>query len=529
MRPLRVLFTAWAAALVLSPGVRALPEKAPAPFDEAWLSRGFEAFAAEAEKPRGEGPRSPAPSAQSFLLRVYARTREPRALALASRTLSEMASGGIRDHIGGGFHRRSVDRGWRMPDPEKRLADNARLAFVYLEAYQAGKDPEMARVARQTLDYALRDMRGKEGGFYSSEHVVYIWSAKEIEEALGRPAAEVFFWRYGVRPEGNLPPGTPGDTRGANVVYAARTTAETAARFGKTEGEVERLLAVSREKLRAARNSRPRRVRDESVVAAWNGLMLSALAKGGQVLEEKAYLEAAEKAARFLRSELYSSKGRRLGRVWMRGRAGMDGAESDYAYLAQGLLDLYEASFDPDKLDWALELSLALSERPSGGRNRRFPAEGEDDSEASAVAALNLLRLAQFFGRPDLRAAAEKTLARHGRSMAEDPLGCGRMLAALGAFLERPRQIVIAGEASDPAVREMLRAVHARYIPDKILMVVPPGPVQRRLASRIPALKGMGPIDGRATAYICADFACELPTGDLREVESILDGRGLPR
>lgn len=464
-----------------------------APPDEAWLERASADLAAEAASLRGE--RAWAPAVQEFLLRRYAQTRDPGALAQASRSLAELAVSGARDHIGGGF----LGSG-----REKTLRDNAELASVYLDAYQAGKDPNTARVARETLDYILRDLARKDGGFYASERggqPYYLWSRKEIERVLGASVAEMFCYRYGVTSEGGMP-------------YEAKTAAETAAKFGRSEGEVGRTLGVAREKLRLARAKRPRPSRDAEVVAASNGLMVSALARGYQVLEEKSYLEAAERTARFLHKGLYDPKARRLRHAWRKGAEG--GSAADYAFLAQGLLDLYEASFDPDWLDWALESSQSLEETtPDGG-----------GAEADSVRTRNLLRLSQFFGRPDLRAAAERVLSKVP-DVAGSPPEKARRLSVLGTALSRPRQIVISGVLDDPGTREMLRAVHARYLPDKILMVVPPGPVQKKLAVRIAALKGMTPIGGKPTAYICVDFACELPSNDLRAVEGMLDGKGV--
>ncbi|MFH1725965.1 MAG: thioredoxin domain-containing protein [Elusimicrobiota bacterium] len=521
-----------------------------APLDASLLDAAFERFEAAFDPGHGGfggAPKVPTPVNQNFLLRYYARKGDERALAMVAKTLLEMSRGGIYDHLGGGFHSRSVDAGWRMPRFGKTLRDNAQLAVNFLEAYQAGKDPDSARVARETLDYLLRDMRRLEGGFFAAEAAggtpsplgaFYLWGEAEIARALGRETADVFSYRYGVLPGGNVRGDPVGGLKSKNILYAARTLEETAARFGGTARGNGRLLDKARKRLLAARAKRPRPALDDNILASWNGLAISAFAKGFQVLEEPAYLAAAESAARFVRKRLYDPGTRVLHHGWRDGRRAAAGMAADYAFFAQGLLDLYEASFDPGWLEWAEELTDVLQERLSDRRGAYYAAdkgagkrpgaraaevsEGDEPS-ASSVAALNLLRLGQFTGREDLRRAAEKTLGRFSGRMRDDPLSLPQMLVAADYAAAKPRQVIIAGEVDDPATREMLRMVHARYLPDKILMVVPPGEAKDRLARRLPVLEWMAAIDGKPTAYICVNFACELPTNDLQAVARLLE------
>ncbi|OGR83529.1 MAG: thioredoxin domain-containing protein [Elusimicrobia bacterium RIFCSPHIGHO2_01_FULL_64_10] len=512
----------------------------------------------------GGAPKFPMPVNQNFLLRYHARTGEKKSLDMAAHTLREMAKGGIYDHIGGGFHRYSTDAGWHVPHFEKMLYDNAQLAVNYLETYQVTKDEEFARVARETLDYVLRDMTHPEGGFYSaedadslppelqgkvedrgherrSEGAFYIWKKSEILEILGKEAGEIFSYRYGVEPNGNAASDPHGEFVGKNILYLAHTLRETAKKFSYQEAEIRRVLEESKLKLLDVRSRRPRPQRDDKVLADWNGLMISAFAKAAQVLGDLEYLKASEKAARFIKIRLYDAKQNRLSRRWREGEKKVSGLAVDYVLLTQGLLDLYEASLDVEWLTWAVQLADAQLElfydREKGGFFMTSPGHDKnllvrvmDDSDnvipaESSVAALNLLRLAQFTGREDFRQAAEKTLTRFGAQMKRQPRSLPQMLAALDYALSKPKQIIIAGDPDSPDAQKMLRVVHDRFIPNKILMVIGEGRERETFVRWLPFLKGVAPVKGKPTAYVCVNYACRLPTTDLRELAGILDGK----
>jgi uncharacterized protein YyaL (SSP411 family) len=512
----------------------------------------------------GGAPKFPMPVNQNFLLRHYARSKDKKALDMVSHTLKEMAKGGIYDQVGGGFHRYSTDDRWHIPHFEKMLYDNAQLAANYLEAYQIARDPELAQVARETLDYVLRDMTHPEGGFYSaedadslppelkgkvedighehrSEGAFYIWPKSEILRVLGKEAGEIFSYRYGVEPGGNAESDPHGEFKGKNILYLAHTLPKVARKFGKSEAEIGRSLEASRNKLLELRAARPRPHRDDKVLSDWNGLMISAFAKAAQVLDDARYLEAAIKSARFIRARLYDEKTNRLYRRWREGERKVAGLAVDYALLTQGLIDLYEASFDPAWIEWAVRLSEAQLElfydpekgglyQTAIGHDKNLLIRGMDDSDnvipsASSVAALNFLRLAQFTDRKDFREAAEKTLTRFGAQMAQQPRSLPQMLAAMDFALSKTKQIIIAGTPGSPDTEKMLREVQDRFIPNKILMVVEEGKSKDAFLKWLPFLKGVGRIKGQATAYVCVDYACELPTNDLRTFQDILDGK----
>ena len=329
----------------------------------------------------GNAPKFPRPVTLNFLTRFYA--RDPKsdsgkhALDMALFTLRKMAAGGMHDHIGGGFHRYSVDRYWHVPHFEKMLYDQAQLAVAYLDAFQITKDKQYESVARDILDYVARDMTSKEGGFFSAEDAdspvvwnrciashktaegaFYVWTKKEIDDALG-DSAEVFDFHYGVQAHGNAPEGSdPHDEfRGKNILIERHTIAETARHFKKSEAEIAKVLAQSREKLFAIRAQRPRPHLDDKIIAAWNGLMISAYARAAQVIDDPRYLEIATRAANFLRTNLYDPSRKILYRSYREGRSNIEGFADDYALVVQGLLDLYEASFDVEWLKFAIAVA----------------------------------------------------------------------------------------------------------------------------------------------------------------------------
>src|SRR5256714_965898 len=349
----------------------------------------------------GNAPKFPRPVTLNFLTRSYA--RDPKsdsakhALEMALFTLRKMAAGGMHDQLGGGFHRYSVDRYWHVPHFEKMLYDQAQLAVAYLDAFQITQDRQFESVARDVLDYVARDITSNEGGFFSAEDadslfehgkpehgegVFYVWTRKEIDAALGN-AAEIFDFHYGVQSHGNAPEGSdPQDEfRGKNVLIERHTIAETAQHFRKSEDEVRQSLARSREKLLSIRSNRPRPHLDDKIIGAWNGLMISAYARAAQVLDEPRYLEIATRAAKFLRANLYEEKSKLLYRNYLGGRSDIEGFADDYAFVIQGLLDFYEASFDVGWLKFAIELQetqdrLFFDEKNGG----YFSNSGNDES-----------------------------------------------------------------------------------------------------------------------------------------------------
>ena len=509
----------------------------------------------------GNAPKFPRPATLNFLTRFYARAPKgesgKHALEMALFTLRKMAAGGMHDHIGGGFHRYSVDRYWHVPHFEKMLYDQAQLAVAYLDAFQITRDRPYESVARDILDYVGRDMTSKEGGFFSAEDAdspvaagadrghaetkegaFYIWTKKEIDDALG-DIAEIFAFHYGVQPHGNAPEGSdPQDEfRGKNILIERHTIAETAMHFGKTEGEMRKLLAQGREKLFSIRARRPRPHLDDKIIAAWNGLMISAYARGAQVLDESRYLEIATRAAKFLRTNLYEEKSKLLYRNYRGGRSDIEGFADDYAFMIQGLLDLYEASFDVEWLKFAVELQetqdrLFLDEKNGGyfstsGEDKSVFLRMKDDNDgaepaASSVAALNLLRLAQFHDDKQKSERARKTTDAFATTLSHFPSAIPQMLVALDAALSKPRQIVITGKKDAPETKALLREVNGHFLPKTVLVLADGAEGQKYLGEKNDAIRAMSPINGKSAAYVCENFTCKAPVTDPAELAELL-------
>jgi uncharacterized protein YyaL (SSP411 family) len=509
----------------------------------------------------GVAPKFPRPVTLNFLFRIYAcdaagAVRGQHALEMNLFTLRKMAAGGMHDHLGGGFHRYSVDTYWHVPHFEKMLYDQAQLAVAYLEAFQITREPVFEDVARDILDYVRRDMTAKEGGFFSaedadsiipgpslqkSEGAFYVWSQKELDAALGFSAG-IFNYHYGVKPDGNVPPVADphSEFTGKNILIELQTVAETAKHFKKEETEVRKLLARSRAALLELRAKRPRPHLDDKIIAAWNGLMISAYARGAQVLDDPGYLEAATRAATFVRTQLYDASRNVLVRNYRKGRSEVEGFADDYAFVIQGLLDLYEASFDVRWLKFAIELQetqdrLFFDQEHGGyfsgtGKDASILLRLKEDNDsaepaASSVAALNLLRLAQF--RDDQRwyERAEKTIDAFSAQIGHFASAMPQMLVALGLSLSKPWQIVIVGKVDSKETRALLKEVHQHFLPNRILLLADSGAGRKYLEEKLEALRAMKPVDKKSAAYVCENFACQAPVTDPAALRKLLSTR----
>jgi uncharacterized protein len=505
----------------------------------------------------GVAPKFARPVTLNFLTRMYARKPSSEsgkhALEMDLFTLRKMAAGGMHDHIGGGFHRYSVDAYWHVPHFEKMLYDQAQLAVAYLDAFQISREPLFEKVARDTLDYVRRDMTAKDGGFFSAEDAdsvvpdnpakkaegaFYVWDRKEIDAVLGASAG-IFNFHYAVKAEGNVPSG--GDPHGEftrkNILIELGSLASTAKHFGKDESETEEALAAARETLFAFRAKRPRPHLDDKIITAWNGLMISAFARAAQLLDDAKYLEAATRAATFLSKELYDGSRRVLFRNYREGRSAVEGFADDYAFYIQGLLDLYEACFDVGWLRFAIELQETQDrlffDPKTGGY---FSGAGNDPSillrlkedndsaepAASSVAALNLLRLAQIRNDAGLYERAEKTIDAFAPQIGHFPSAMPQMLVALDLSLSTPRQIVIAGSPESADTRALIAEIHRHFVPNKVVLLADGGEGQRYLEEKLEALRGMKPVKGKAAAYVCEDFTCKAPVTDPKALSDLL-------
>ena len=432
------------------------------------------------------------------------------------------------------------------------LYDQAQLATSYLEAFQITGEAEYAAVARRTLDYAMRDLRHAGGGFYSaedadsavdparpeekSEGAFYIWRTEEIRRLAG-PAAEWFCYRYGVEEGGNAHQDPHGEFAGRNILYQAHSVEETARQFGRPADEMRAALAQAEGALLEARSSRPRPHLDDKILAAWNGLMISALALGGAVLDEPRYAEAARAAAGFVLSHMYDAPSGILLRRYREGEAAIPGFLEDYALATQGLLDLYEAQFEWEWLEMAARLTrkqMELFEDREGGGFFSAAAgpdlvlqvkEDYDGAEPSgnSVAAMNLLRLARMTGRSEFREAAERTLAAFADKLDAAPSALPQMLAACEFLLGEPREVVLVGARGGEDTAALTRELHARFAPNRVALLVDSAETRRKLAEGIPAIESMRMVEDRATAYVCRDYACQAPVFEAEKLGELLE------
>jgi len=430
---------------------------------------------------------------------------------------------------------------------------------------------EFESAARDILDYVARDMASAEGGFFSAEDAdslegvalsaanaskkggdgappsktkegaFYVWTEKEIDDALG-DCARIFKYHYGVQPHGNAPEGSdPQDEfRGKNILIERHTRAETARHFEKGEDDVRQSLSRSRDKLLSIRLKRPRPHLDDKIIVAWNGLMISAYARGAQVLGEPRYLESATRAATFLRTNLYDGEKKLLYRSYRNGRSAIEGFADDYAFLIQGMLDLYETSFDAEWLKFAVELQetqdrLFFDEKGGGyfstsGKDESVVLRMKDDNDsaepaASSVSARNLLRLAQMTSREEWRERGQKTIEAFSPTLSHFASAMPQMLVALDFLWSKPRQIVITGEIENPKTKALINEVHRRFLPTTILLLADAAEGQKYLGEKNEAIRAMVPINGKPTAYVCENFTCKVPVTDLKALAALLSNQ----
>ncbi|MCF8055913.1 MAG: thioredoxin domain-containing protein [Desulfocapsa sp.] len=524
--------------------------------DRAWMDKGFQQIE-ESYEPKyggfGQAPKFPRPVVIDFLFHYYKASGKKEARDMALFTLEQMAAGGMYDHIGGGFHRYSVDTEWRVPHFEKMLYDQSQLASVYLSAFQLNGDPAFRETAVQILEYVLRDMQDPSGGFYSAEDAdsenpynpaehgegaYYLWTEGEIDTILPTREASLFKMYYGVKKDGNALYDPQKEFTGQNILYRAKDLAEVARSGGLKEVELTSQLQEARRKLLTKRQTRTAPHLDDKIITAWNGLMISALARGAMILEEGRYLSAASRGADFILHHLMA--GGELKRRWRDGEAHFPAGLDDYSFFIQGLLDLYAASHDPLRLRQAMELTekqIALFSDEKGGFYdtpesadllvRMKGAYDGAEPSGNSVAAVNLLRLAGLTGKDEWRQLAEKSMESFGQALSSYPPAMPLMLVAMDFQQDKPRQIVVAGEPGDDDTQFLLREVYSRYLPNTIVILADGGENQKFLQTRLPFLATVEKREGRATAYVCEDFTCKMPVNTRIGLAALLDGRSV--
>jgi uncharacterized protein len=512
----------------------------------------------------GDAPKFPRPSELVFLLRAFALRGPDEARTMAVETLRAMALGGMRDHVGGGFHRYSVDARWRVPHFEKMLYDQAQLVLACLEAAQAAGDGFYASVAEDTLDYVRRELTHDAGGFYSAEDAdsvapelagdahahategaFYIWSQEEVDALFTELEAHVVRLRFGIEPNGNAPSDPQGEFGAKNLLYIGSTIEEIAPRTDLTPDQIVEILGRARPTLFRARAKRPRPHLDDKVLASWNGLMIAAWARAGRIIgglvpEDGAeYTRIAERAARFIRAELWNPETRTLHRRWRDGEAGIDAYCEDYACLVWAALELFQATGAAEWLAWALDLqarqdALFWDEADGGWFNTTGAdpsvllrlKEDYDGAEpaASSVGVRNLLELSHLVADRGFAARAEQTLARVGPRIGEAARAVPCMLTSLVTWHAGLSQIVIVGDPAREDTQALHRVVAERYAPFALVIPVAPGEPQDALAALLPWIAPMSLVEGRATAYVCRHFTCEQPVTSPEALAALLTG-----
>ncbi len=488
-------------------------------------------------------PKFPVPHNLLFLLQAHARGGNERTLEMVTHTLDAMRAGGVFDQVGFGFHRYSTDAEWLVPHFEKMLYDQALVAMAYVAAWQVTGDAAYRRTAEEVYAYVLRDLTSPEGAFWSAEDadsegeegLFYLWTADELARVLGAEDARVFARAYGILPEGNFRDEASGLRSGRNIPHLPRPLAETARELELAPEALAARLEAMRRALFAAREAREHPFKDDKVLTDWNGLMIASLARAAAAFDEPRYAAAAARAADWVLGALVGADGRLLKRA-RAGQAGLPATLEDHAFLCWGLFELYQATFEERWLRAALDLADRMLARFADAEHGGFFLSA-DDAEAlivrpkdaydgalpsgNSVAALVLARLGRLSADERYEEAARGVLRAFGRRLAEAPVAHTMLLDALD-FLALPSyEVVIAGEPGAPDTRAMLRALQRPFLPNKVVVLRPPGD-EPSIAELVPYTADQRPLEGRATAYVCRNFACSLPTTDPARMLALL-------
>ncbi len=465
----------------------------------------------------GTAPKFPTPHHLTFLLRWAKRTRDEKPLEMVEKTLQAMPRGGIYDHLGFGFHRYSTDARWLVPHFEKMLYDQALLTMAYTEAYALTANEEYRQTAEEIITYVLRDMTSEEGGFFAAEDAdsdgeegkFYLWQLDEIRKTLTPAEAELAIRAFDIRPEKK------------NILFLGGAPAD---------------LSSIREKLFKAREKRPKPLKDKKILTDWNGLMIAALAKASQAFGREDYCAAGKKAADLLRAKM--TVGGELHHRYVEGEVKIPAFLDDYAFLIWGLIELYETTFDPAVLEWALELTERLLrkfwDKKEGGFffsseeaqdlpfRRKEITDGAVPSGNSVMTA-NLLRLGRITGRTELEGKAEKIAQAFSLRIAQAPMAHTQLMCALDFAKGPAYEVVIVGQAGAEDTQTLLRSLRRNYIPNKVVLFRPAEVQSPEILKFAPYLKLMTALGGKATAHVCSNYRCQLPTAEPAQMLALLN------
>ena len=489
----------------------------------------------------GKSPKFPTPHQLNFLLRRYYHTENDQALAMVEKTLVRMRMGGIYDQVGFGFHRYSTDAQWLVPHFEKMLYDQATLIMAYTEAYQATGKAFYARVVEEIIAYVLRDMTSAEGGFFSAEDAdsegvegkFYLWTTRQIKEVLGAKDAALWIKAFNVKEGGNFQETGPGTNIEENILHLQKPLPELAREHGISEKQLLRRLEAGRLKLFQGREKRIHPFKDDKILTDWNGLMIAALAMAGNAMNKQEYITAAAGAAGFILQNLADDKGRLLKR-YRKGKAGLFAHLNDYAFMVWGLIELYQATFEVTYLKDAIALNdrmlLHFWDKQNGGLYMTA-----DDSEkllirskeiydgaipsGNSIATMNLMRLASLTANKEYAARADSILKAHSIQVKQYPAGHTQLMSALEFALNPSYEVVIVGDPEKKDTISMLAALQKTFIPQKVVLFRTEDSISAAdIADISPFTRSMVTRNGQATAYVCQDFACRLPTTSIDQM-----------
>ena len=517
--------------------------------DAGTLQRAFDLFKRRFDRKRGGflgGNKFPVPHNLRFLLRYWYRTGDADALNMAEKTLLGMRLGGIYDHVGLGIHRYSTDPNWLLPHFEKMLYDQALLAMAHIEAYQATGKALYVRTAREIFTYVLRDMTSPEGGFYSAEDAdsegeegkFYVWDPKELNAILGKEDAELYIKVFNIVEGGNFLEQSTRKTTGFSIPHLKKPLDQVAAELEVAEAELRPRLDAMRRKLFAVREKRIHPLKDDKVLTDWNGLMIAAMSKAAQALDDDDYRAAASRAADFVLARLRTEDGRLLKR-YRQGEAGLPAHLEDYSFMVWGLINLYEATFDERYLREALSLNAIMLKHFWDDARGGFFTVADDGEKllvrrkdvydgaipsGNSVAALNLIRLGRITANEELENTAEAIMTAFANTVNNSPSGYAQLLMALEFAVGPSFEVIICGSKDAVPTDDMFRALNRRFIPNKVVLfrdVATEPPPIAEFANYTTLMRGLDP--DAATAYVCQNFACDLPTTSIDAMLQSLD------
>ena len=493
----------------------------------------------------GSAPKFPSPHNLILLARYSAMRDQPQALRMVDHTLHEMRRGGIFDQIGFGFHRYSTDTEWLVPHFEKMLYDQAMLVLASTEASLAGGSTDHRRTVNEVVTYVLRDMTSPEGGFYSAEDAdsegeegtFYLWTVDQLATTLGKKDSVFAASVWNATPDGNFAEEVSGETMGTNILHRDDDDTAIAERMELKPGAFNTQLESARSRLFDDREDRIHPLKDDKVLADWNGLMAAALAKSGRVFSEPSYIDAARKSVTFVLGFMRDKNGR-LHHRWREGELTVPAFLDDHVFMIFANLELYDATLEAEYLEQALELQATTDtlfwDKENGGYFFS-PTDGEEllvrqkeiydgaIPSGNSVAAMNLLRLARLTGRTDLADRADTIFKVFAADSARGASAHSHLADAM-LFASSPSlEIVIAGNAGADDTEALLTELRSHYLPQVVTLLVPPGTEGTEIRKLAPFTEHHAPIDGKAAAYVCRDYACKMPTADPSELKKLLE------